>query len=730
MAAEEDPLTGEAAPPAGPARRDWRRYVITRGAALLGAAVVGLFALILLLDSQIGHRFVIDRIAELAPRSGLKIEVGRIEGSIFDSATLHDVVLRDPEGVFMTVPEAELRWRPLSWLRSGLDIRELVLHRGELVRLPRLRPGDPDAPLLPQFDIRVDRFELDRLTIGPKVFGQKRRIDLVATTLIRQGRLLLDLKSQLGGGDRLAGHVDAEPDRDKFDLHADYTAPRGGLLAGLVGADSDVRAKLFGKGKWSDWQGGLWATQDGQKFAAIRLGNKAGRFAALGQVYPDGLLRGTAKAAVGPALSLRFDGTFVDSVLDGRLWTAAAAFRANAGGKVDFARNAFAGLTVKAALSRPELLLADPRLDGVRLAATLDGPFAGFAIRHELQVDRLRSGTILAEGLRTAGIARWDGERLRVPLDLTARRVVTGNRQLDPRLAGASLAGDLVLDGSKLSSDNLALNVRGLAARLALRGDLAKGSYAVAGPVTARGFALPNLGLVDADAKIVGSIAAGVPWKLAVNAAGRMTRVDNATLASLAGGNIRFSGGLNLAQNAPILFRDARLTATKLSLRVSGRRLANGQTTFSGGGRHVDYGPFTVEAAVGAAGPRAVLVFASPWPAGGLKDVRVALSPIPNGFRIETAGGSTLGPFEGTLGLFSAPGAPTRLAIERLKVWQTDVTGQLLLGRGGVSGNLALNGGGLDGTIRIDPRGGGQAIAASIVADDARFGGATPLAID
>ena len=75
---EEDPLTGEPAPPPGPARRDWRRYVITRGAALLGAAVIGIFAAILLLDSQIGHRFVIDRIVELSPRSGLKIEVGRM----------------------------------------------------------------------------------------------------------------------------------------------------------------------------------------------------------------------------------------------------------------------------------------------------------------------------------------------------------------------------------------------------------------------------------------------------------------------------------------------------------------------------------------------------------------------------------------------------------------------------------------------------------------------------
>ena len=726
---EEDPLTGEPAPPPGPARRNWRRYVITRGAALLVAGVIGMFALVLLLDSQIGHRFVIDRIAELSPRSGLKIEVGRIEGSIFDEATLHDIVLRDPEGVFMTVPVAQLQWRPLSWLKSGLDIRKLVLHRGELSRFPKLRPGDPDAPLLPQFDIRVDRFELDKLTLGEKVIGKRRRIDLVSRADIRKGRVLLDVNSLLGGADRLVGHIDAEPDRDKFELNADYAAPKGGVLAGLAGAKSDIRAKLFGKGKWSDWKGGLYATQDTKPFAAFQIGNRAGRFAVLGQAYPDGLLSGTAKAAIGPALSLKFDGTFKDSVLSGNIWSDAAAFKANAGGKIDFAKNRFVGLVTKIAVDRPDLVLASPRLEGVRLAGTLDGPFRDLSFAHEFQVDRLTAGTTVAQGLRTAGVARYDGARFVLPLDLTATKVVTGNAQLDPRFAGASARGEIVLAGNRLTSDNLAIDLRGLAARLALRGDLAKSSYAVAGPVTARGFVLPNLGLVDADAKVLASIGGGAPWKLAVNANGRMTRIDNATLASVAGGNIRFSGGVNLAPNAPILFRDARLTATKLNLRVSGQRLADGRTTFSGGGRHVDYGPFTVKADVGADGPRAVLVFASPLPAAGLKDVRVALAPIKDGFRIDTAGGSTLGPFDGVIDLFSSPNGPTRLAIERLKVWQTNVTGTVLLGKSGVSGDLALNGGGLDGTVRITPQGNGQAIAALVNATNARFGGPSPLSI-
>ena len=59
----------------------------------------------------------------------------------------------------------------------------------------------------------------------------------------------------------------------------------------------------------------------------------------------------------------------------------------------------------------------------------------------------------------------------------------------------------------------------------------------------------------------------------------------------------------------------------------------------SGRGRQVDYGAFTVEASIASDGPHAVLTFADPLPAAGLKDVRVALSPIAGGFRIENQAG-------------------------------------------------------------------------------------------
>src|SRR5690606_14024372 len=129
-------------------------------------------------------------------------------------------------------------------------------------------------------------------------------------------------------------------------------------------------------------------------------------------------------------------------------------------------------------------------------------------------------------------------------------------------------------------------------------------------------------------------------------------------------------------------------------------------------------------------GPRATLVFASPLPAAGLEDVRVALAPTPDGFRIETEGQSMLGPFDGIVNLAMPADGPTLIGIERLDVWRTSVTGALTLGDGAVVGDLRLAGGGLNGTIVLSPRNGGQGFEVALTADDATFPGPTPIAIN
>jgi translocation and assembly module TamB len=722
MAADEP--ASEGAPPTE-ARRGGRLRKYLLAAVLAVFALVGLG--VVLLNSPIGHRFVAERIGKLAPASGLGIEIGRIEGSLYGKATLHDVVLSDPRGPFLEVPEIDLDWRPFNWFTRGLDVRELVLRRGTLLRVPELRPGDPDAPTLPNFDIRIDRFEIDRLTVAEGVVDGPQRVNFAGKVDIREGRALVRANGNISG-DRLAFLLDAEPDGDKFDLELDYRARDNGLLAELTGAEEAVRVRIDGDGTWSNWNGALLANYADERVAALRLTNRSGRYGILGQVWPGDLLTGLPARAVGQALDIGASGTLENSVLRGRAELIGRGFRARGDGAVDLANNQFDDFKLRVGLRDPELLGPDTRVEGGGLAATLSGEFRNLTIAHGLVARRVVSGDIRVEDFRQVGVASYDGSTGTLPLNASAQRIVTGTPTIDPRLVNVRLGGTMRMAGSRVSSENLALVAPGLAARLVLRGDTSSGAYALAGPVAARRFELADLGLLDADARILLRLGGGQPWRLAANVSGRMARVDNSTLASLAGNNIRFSAAVSTGGDRPIAFERATLAASKLSLQVAGR-VTGSTTTLSGGGRHVDYGPFTVEAQLAADGPRATLVFADPLPAAGLKDVRVALSPIRDGFRIETSGGSMLGTFEGTLGLFSSPGGPTRIDIDRLTVWKTDVTGGLVLGDGGVDGTLALAGGGINGTIRLEPRRGGQGVQASIVARNARFGGDQPLTI-
>jgi translocation and assembly module TamB len=730
MAEEEPAVSDETVV----AERPSRARHVTRVGRWIGGILIALLLIIagavVFLHTSPGRQFIVDRIAKVAPASGLSIKVSRIEGSVLWAATLYDVEFRDADGtLFLEVPEVELNWRPLKFFVTGLDVRNLVLHDGTLYAAPDLRPGDPDAPILPDFDIRVDRFVVDGLKVARGLLGEEREVDFRAKADIRRGRVYLDADGAFGGGDEFDLLVDAEPDGNRFDLDLDYRAPEGGLLAALVGAEDDLRLRLAGKGTWSRWQGKFVGLQDRARIADFDVVNRAGRYEVVGIARPGDYLTGLPAQALGDRVALALIGNLRDSVASGGFAVRGRGIRVRGKGAIDLADNAFEGVEIEGSLRDPELFGQGLRLEGTEFSAVLDGPFRELEIPHRLAIERADlSGTVLT-GIEQRGTLAWDGSRIVLPLDARVQRIVSGNRMLDPRLTGGTVRGTLTWAGNRLQSDDLRVAFPGLDARLTLRGDMAAGAWAVAGPVELRGLALDNIGTVDAGAKIVFRTGSGVPWRLDANFDGRLRQVSNATLANLAGTGIRFNGGVTLGSAGPIVFRNTRINASKLSLTLNGR-VQGGTTTLAGNGRHVDYGPFTVEATLTGAGPRAVLVFANPLPAAGLRDVRVALSPTDDGFDIETEGQSLLGPFEGRLNLFAPAGGPTRIAIRTLRVSNTNVTGDLVLGTGAVSGNLAVAGGGLNGTIALAPRGGGQGFVVDLTARDARFGGATPLAIN
>ena len=726
------PATDEPREPEGrgPGPRSLPRQV----ARWIGMAVLALVALVVLLIGFLhtppGRQFIVNQISSYAPASGLSVEVGEIDGSILWSATLFDVRFRDAnDELFLEVPEIELSWAPWRFLWSGLDISHLVLANGTLYAAPELIPGDPDAPTLPDFDIEIDRLVIDNLTIAPgMVGGEARVVDFRARTDIRDGLVFVDAEGAFGGGDVFTMLVNAEPDGNRFELDLDYRAPAGGFLAALVGAEEDLALRLAGDGTWQRWDGRFEAVQNGTDLANLTIINRGGRYRIAGDLAPGDYVEGVSAQALGETVALDARGTFVDTVLDGTLTLGGQGIEARAEGAIDLANNEFDQVLVDARLIDENLFGDGFSLTDASIEAILDGPFDGLDVPHQISIGELDAGGTIVRGLTQRGTLTYDGTRFVLPLDASVERIISGNDIADPRLVDGTFAGTLVYSGDRLMADTLAIRFQGLAADLALMADLSRGAVGISGPVRAAGLSLDGIGTLDTTAQIRAAFG-GAPWRVSAQLAGSVRRVTNETLANLAGQPIRFAGGVSLGAVAPVAFDNFRINAPLLQLAVDGR-VQEGTTTLAGSGRHVEYGPFTVEAEIADDGPRAVLVFADPLPAAGLADVRVALSPTDNGFRIETEGGSLLGPFEGLVDLTIPNDGDITIGIERLLVSETIISGDLALAEGGVAGTLALARGGVDGTLALSTRNGGQAFDADIAFDNARFGGASPIAIN
>ena len=708
----------------------WLKYLLGLPLALIGLVALGMMTL----DSAIGHRLLADGIAGYESETGLRLSVGRINGSIYGSASLEDVVLHDPHGAFMRVPAVDLDWRPLDWFGSGLDIRNLALKRGTLLRVPQLRAGDPNSPLLPDFDIRIDRLAVEKLTVAKPILGSERRIDLHAKAAIRKESVSLNVEGRLGGADRLAAVLDSDRTQNRFNLALDYVAPRTGLLAALSGAKVDRKAQVSGKGNWTNWTGGILADQGGTRIAALKLTQRQGQLGLAGRLWTDPLLSADLRGAIGPSVALSGQGHLAKSMLTGTIGAASAHWHLGAAGGVDLSANRFADLTIAGKSLDTVRIDSTTSLAGASLRAVLTGDFAKTHANWSLRAGQFANGKTHLAGITAQGTAGRQAAadkppHWQVPLIMRIARITTDTPTVDPQLVDIKAHGTFALRGGRLTGDDLTLTSPRLSARLALRGDTKSGGYALAGRATAKAWPLASLGPTDADGALVITLSRGVGWAVNSRLTGAVPRVTNPTLARLAGDNARFAGEVTAGKGRPLLVSRANITSPLLTLALSGRLRPDGTTELSGSGRHSSYGSFSGNVSLANDGPHAELTLLDPLPAAGVKDMKLALAPVGASYRLTTSGDSTLGPFAGVLALVVPDVGPARLDIAHFALSNTGVTGGLVLAASGTSGTLRLGGGGVSGTIALAPRGEGTGVDVALAADDAHFGGDVPLTI-
>jgi translocation and assembly module TamB len=707
-------------------RQEWMRRLLNELFALFVALLFLFAGLLVLLDSAPGHRFIIDQLSKLETASGLRIRIGRIDGSIFGKSQLRNVSVADRSGVFLTSPNIKLDWTPGAWLDNKLYVDSLTAERVTLIRIPKLKPSTRKGPILPGFDIHIGELRVDRLDVGPAVGGTARSGSLRGKADVHRGRALVELSAVMNnGGDRIVFHLDAEPDRNKFDVAARVMAPADGLVPALVGTKRSVNLVIGGRGSWTRWRGTAALDLSGRPTARLALGVDSGRYRLQGQVAPAQFLTGKFQRLTAPMVTIRGDARLKDRLLDGELAAASPEIRAVAKGTIDLANNRYRAMRLGIDLLKPPSLFTNMTGKNVRMVWTLDGAFATADYSYRLTSDFVQFDNNAFTGLHAEGRGRLTPWPMRVPIRLSAKAITGIGDVAGAMLANPTIEGWLTLTPKLVQGQDLRLTSAKWTGKLSLLIDLVTGRFDVLLSGAMQRYLIPGLGIVDVvtDLHVVpgpnnkGSHVAGT-------AKAWVRRLDNSFFQSLTGGLPSLTTNLERGNDGIVHFTNLQIYSPKLRLSGAGLRFKDGTFHITAAGRQAKYGPVRLVLDGHIERPKLDIFLASPSEALGITAMRLALDPTATGYNYRASGGSRLGAFTSNGEIILPHNAPTVIAVAALDAGTAHASGTLTSLPGGFSGRLTLAKGGLGGTLDFAPAGGAQRIDAHLSAANADFPGA------
>ncbi|MBS0477989.1 MAG: translocation/assembly module TamB [Proteobacteria bacterium] len=707
----------------------WIAIVILSIAALLLAVYV-------LLDTTPGHRFIASRLANYTTETGLNIKVGRIKGSIYGRMELVDLRVSDTKSVFLTAPSAVIDWHPFQFFWNHIDVDSMEAPLVTMTRPVVLKPGDPNAPLLPDINIDIDRLKVDRLVLAKEVTGQAHLVRLDGSAHIAAGRAQLvvnadALKSPaIAGGDRLRLTLDAVPKDDRLAIKASLDAPGDGVVAAMSGIRAPLAIRIGGKGDWRSWTGKGLATLGGQNLADLDLGAANGTFTIRGPTHPGLYMAGPVERLTAGGMMVDITSTLDKRKAKTRMTLTSSALAVAANGLIDLGENKFGNFAVDARLLTPGAIL--PNLAGRDVMAhlTLDGPFVTPTIGYSISAATLSFNDTGVEGLSASGKATVDAQHVLVPVNARARRVTGLNAAAGGLLTNVSAAGDFAYSNGKLLSDNLKIKSDRIDATAIVVADLPGGHYTGAIKGRVNDYTIDGIGIVDltTDAKLVTVPSGGFGIKGHIVA--RTKRIFNSSAADFLGGNALVSSDVGYDTNGLITFTNVKLKAPQFTLyRGAGRYAPNGQLLFAGDGYSKTYGPVSARVTGAASAPVIVVRAARPGVGVGLSGLEATIRGKGDGYAVIAKGDTSYGPFGANV--FIRTGRVLTIQVNH----GTQFAGVNLLGNlqqtaaGPFAGRLQFAGSGVNGIATLSAAGNVQRADFDARAYNAKIPGAVDFTI-
>lgn len=205
-------------------------------------------------------RFVQDRLS--TPER--QIRISNIDGILGSTASIDEITISDPEGVWLRVSNAAIDWNLGALFLGRLDIRSLSAELIEFYRTPvesdRIDLPAPEAGgfAIPEFPVAVvlEELSVPRVVFGENVFGLGSEIAVTGGFVLDAGSLDAELAIERldGPGGTLSVDLAYAAETEVFDLDAVLTEPENGILVNLLQIEGrpDIRLELAGSGPVAD----------------------------------------------------------------------------------------------------------------------------------------------------------------------------------------------------------------------------------------------------------------------------------------------------------------------------------------------------------------------------------------------------------------------------------------------------------------------------------------------
>ncbi len=713
-------MVEDVAPAADTSETAAKRPLWLRILKWIGVVILGLIALALVvlfgINTDPGRRFVANQIGEYKTATGLNIRVGRIGGSLYGKMVLTDLRVSDPKGVFLTAPRLDVDWRPFAFIRNHVDVRSLSAGLVTLARRPELipQPSDPEAPLLPDLDIDVNRLKIARFVIGAPVTGRTHVLSIDGEAHIADRRAQLVANAQalrspgVAGGDRLVLRLDAVPDDNKLDVNVQLRAPTGGVVATMGGLTAPLAVSVDGRGSWAAWRGRAVATLGGGELANLGVTARNGQIAVQGVTRPGLYLQGPVERLTAPQLDVRIDTTLNERRADTRMTLKSDALAVDAGGLLDLANSRFGDFAVDMKLLTPGAIAPNLRGRDVTARLVLDGAFATPTVDYKVRAGAIGFGEMGVENFYAEGLARVNADRILVPVNARARRIVGLNAAVGGLANNATIQGDLAIQMPNILSDNLRIRSDNIDATAILAANVATGRYTGALKGRINNYRVESIGIVNltTDAELV-TTPNGFGIKGRVVAQSR--QIFNDGLRTFLGGNATVRADVGYDPAGVVTFSGVRMTAPQFRItRGSGRYvLDSGQVLVDADAYSTQYGPITARITGTALAPVVVVRAARPGVGVGLVNVQARIVGRGGAYAVSASGGTDYGPF--TADVLVRPGAQLAIDVRRVVFAGIAASGRLVqTAAGPFAGNLRFAGQGLTGDVRLANQGGYQ----------------------